>query len=119
MTGVSKGDTGTKWNCEAHVTEGVSDVYLDLIYDAFHDGLKVSNFLGDNACVFEQLRHKRHMPDSCRHDNEELLVIQAIGASLIMSLVNQLANDLTNALDRYLIKRSHEFGPFGGIFEGS
>jgi hypothetical protein len=36
-----------------------------------------------------------------------------------MPLVNQLANDLTNALDRYLIKRSHEFGPFGGIFEGS
>jgi len=113
------GDAGTQWHCAAHVTEGVPGYYLDLIYDRFHDGLKVPNFLCDDACVFEQLRHKRHMPDSCRHDNEELLVIQAIGARLIMPLVNQLANDLTNALDRYLIKRSHEFGPFGGIFEGS
>jgi hypothetical protein len=113
------GDAGTQWHCAAHVTEGVPGDYLDLIYDGFHDGLKVPNFPCDDACVFEQLRHKRHMPDSCRHDNEELLVIQAIGARLIVPLVNQLADDLTNALDRYPIKRSHEFGPFGGIFEGS
>ena len=113
------GDTGTKWNCEAHVTEGVSDVYLDLIYDAFHDGLKVPNFLCDDACVFEQLRHKRHMPDSCRHDNEELLVIQAIGARIIVPLINQLADDLANALDRYLFKRCQKFDSVGGILEGS
>ena len=113
------GDAGTQWHCEAYVTEVVSDVYLDLIYDGFHDGLKVPNFLGDDACVLEKLRHKRHMPDSCRHDNEELLVIHAIGALLVEPLVNQLADDLANALDRYPIKRSHEFGPFRGIFEGS
>ena len=77
------------------------------------------DFLGDDPCVCVQLQHKRHVPDSRCHDHEELLVIHAIGALLVETLVNQLADDLANALDRYPIKRSHEFGPFGGIFEGS
>ena len=103
----------------SHGIAGVSEVYLDLIYDGFYNGPKVLDFLGDYPCVCVQLQHKRHVPDSCRHHHEELLVIHAIGALLVEPLVNQLADDLANALDRYPIERSHEFGPFRGIFEGS
>jgi len=97
----------------------VSEFYLDLIYDGFYNGPKVLDFLGDDPCVCVQLQHKRHVPDSRRHDHEELLIIHAIGTLLVEPLVNQLADDLANALDRYLFKRCQKFDSVGGILEGS